>query len=325
MRSALLPLLMLLSVLPARAQNLVPNWSFEEISACPEDLGEIERANGWLTFRGSCDLYHMCGHPDTAGVPRNWNGEQPAASGNAYGGVVTFSDDDGWPFYVREYMGIQLSAPLQIGATYTASLKVSATLSQGDQRLMFASDRIGLLFSTSYFFENDLAPVRGFAQVFSSAVVEDTVGWTAVSGSFVADSAYQYVVVGNFFSDEETAWSLLDPAGIWNYAYYYVDDVCVSSDPHFCHLLSGLGNDAQTPFRVWHDGQAGLLYATGLNGSNVRQIQVYDAVGRLVANAGTGGQDALRIPTRGLAQGVYVVVAERISGGRSAERVFLGR
>ena len=67
MRSAILPFLLLASAQYLHAQNLVPNWSFEEISSCPQDLGEIEKAIAWRTFRGdySCDLYHVCGHADS--------------------------------------------------------------------------------------------------------------------------------------------------------------------------------------------------------------------------------------------------------------------
>lgn len=324
MRSALLLNCLLLLAPRLHAQNLVPNWSFEEISECPDDLDQIERATGWLTFRGSCDLYHVCGHADTTGVPLNWMGEQSPATGLAYCGIVTFSDDDGWPFYVREYLGIQLSSSLQSGVTYTASFKVSATLSQGSQRMMFASDRIGLLFSTAYFFHADLDPVPGYAHVYSATVVEDTLGWTVVSGFFIADSAYQYVVVGNFFTDEETAWTLLDPSGIWNYAYYYVDDVCVSPDPLYCSLQNGLHDADDEPFRVWSDGQ-GLLHAAGLVSEQVYRIHVFDAVGRMVATDRVEGRVSWSMSTASLTQGIYVVVAELSNGSRSAERVFLGR
>lgn len=326
MRSALLLFCIMLLAPRLHAQNLVPNWSFEEISECPDDLDQIERATGWLTFRGSCDLYHVCGHPDTTGVPFNWMGEQSPATGQAYAGIYCFSEDDGWPFSVREYFGIPLLQSLQSGLPYHASLKVNLTLGgSGTQgRFMFASDRMGLLFSTTYFFQADLDPVPGYAHVYSASVVEDTLGWTVISGSFVADSAYQYVVVGNFFTDEETAWTLLDPGGVWNYAYYYVDDVCVSPDPLYCSLLNGLNDTDVEPFRVWYDGQ-GLLHAAGLLSTRVRRVQVFDAVGRMIATDHVEGRESWSMSITSLTPGIYVVVAEHSNGSRSAERVFLGR
>ncbi|MBK7100692.1 MAG: hypothetical protein IPH63_02655 [Flavobacteriales bacterium] len=40
-----------------------------------------------------------------------------------------------------------------------------------------------------------------YARVYFPQILADTVDWTLVSGSFVADSAYRYVMVGNHFSN----------------------------------------------------------------------------------------------------------------------------
>lgn len=333
MRSASLPFLLLVSAQHLRAQNLVPNWSFEEISSCPHEQGDIEKAIGWFAFRGefSCDLYHVCGHPDSCGVPVNMIGEQLPASGQAYAGIHTFSADDGWPWYYREWIGAQLTTPLVVGATYYASLKINLTLGWGTgvpltERCRFANDHTGLLFTTSQWLQVDFDPVPGFAQVFGTEVVEDTVGWTVISGSFVADSAYQYVVVGNFFSDEETSWSLMDPNGTGYMAYYYIDDVCVSSDPQYCAIASGLAIRPRQAFRVWSDLSSGTLHAAGLQGLGVRHISVVDALGRAVApSMAVPGSDTWSVAVSTWASGAYIVVAELDDGNRLAERVFLGR
>jgi hypothetical protein len=331
MRSALLLSCLMLVVPCLRAQNLVPNWSFEEISSCPHYQGEIEKAVGWLTFRGteSCELYHVCGHPDSCGVPWNMYGEQWPSHGDGYAGIHTFSDDDGWPWYTREWIGIQLTEPMVAGATYHASLKVSLALGRGAphvERCRFANDRNGLLFTTTHWVQNDFHPVPGYAQIYGTDVVEDTLGWTVISGSFVADSAYRYVVVGNFFSDEETNWSLMDPNGTGYLAYYYIDEVCVSPDPLYCAQQSGIDGTTTDPFRVWSDASTGSLHVAGLQGSGVLNLWVVDAVGRLVVpQQAVGALDAWSINTSSWANGVYMVAAERSNGSRRAERVFLGR
>lgn len=333
MRSALLPFGLITLVLPMRAQNLVPNWSFEEISSCPQDLGEIEKAIGWVAFRGdySCDLYHVCGHPDSCGVPLNMTGEQLPSNGQAYAGIITFSEDDGWPWYVREWIGAQLTTPLEVGTTYYASLKVNLTLGWGAgfptlDRVLFANDHHGLLFTMSQWLQDDFDPVPGYAHVFGTEVVEDTVGWTVISGSFVADSAYQYVVVGNFFSDEETNWSLMDPNGTNNLTYSYIDDVCVSPDPQYCAIASGLAIRPGQEFRVWSDHSSGTLNAAGLQGLGVERISVVDAIGRSVAQPlAVTGSDSWSVSVSKWASGAYIVVVELDDGSRIAERVFLGR
>lgn len=330
MRSALLLSILLLLVPCVHAQNLVPNWSFEEISECPVYLGEVEKATGWLIFRGneSCDLFHTCGVPPDTSVPGNSLGFQWPASGNAYAGIITYSASEPWPYVAREYFGIELGQPLSIGQQYHCTFKVSRApensfpFSPGGSR--YACNSMGLLFSTDYFFQNDLEPAPGYAHVRSEQVVEDSLNWTTISGSFFADSAYRYVVVGNFFNDEETEAIVANPDGYWNLAYYYVDDVCVSPDPLYCALLSGVHEAADKPFRAWQ-GPEGDLQVAGMLRSGVERIQVVDAVGRMVARQDVHGADTWSMGTHGWAQGAYVVVAERQDGGRLAERVFLGR
>lgn len=329
MRSALLiPTLLVMHCV--QAQNLVPNWSFEQIEECPVYLGEVEKATGWLIFRGSesCDLFHTCSSLAATSVPLNDFGEQVPASGNAYAGLYTFSASEPFPYVAREYFGIELIEPLHVGQQYYATFKVSRApedngpFSAGDLR--YASNNMGLLFSTNYFFQFDLDPAPGYAHVRSELVVEDSLNWTMVSGSFIADSAYRYVVVGNFFNDEETEATLVNPDAYWNLAYYFVDDVCVSPDPLYCQLVSGVEDTPSAAFSVWQ-GEDGALQFAGMQQSGVNVIHVLDALGRGVAQYHVNGQDQGSIGTLGWAQGVYVVQAEQQNGGRLAERVFLGR
>lgn len=329
MRSALLLSCLLLLVPRPRAQNLVPNWSFEEISSCPQYQGEIEKAVGWLSFReeNSCDFFHVCGLPDTTGVPSNAAGWQHASHGNAYAGIHTFSGDDGWLWDYREYIGIELLQPLVVGQAYYATFKLSLTCAGTDLLpavARYAANNHGLLFTMNHWIQGPFDPLPERAHVLSHLVVEDTIGWTMVSGSFVADSAYRYVVVGNFFTDASTDWVVVDPDGSVDLAYYYVDEVCVSPSPLYCTLLSGVHDAAGTPFRVWQGGD-GALQVAGLQGSGVDQVLVLDALGRTLVKQDVRGADTWSTTTQSWAQGVYVVVAERQDGGRIAERVFLGR
>jgi hypothetical protein len=329
MRFALLLAVLMLSP-QLRAQNLVPNWSFEELTSCPHYLGEVEKASGWLIFRGeeSCDLYHVCGVPDTTEVPANWLGYQWPASGSAYAGIYAYAGGDPWPYEGREYFGIELAQPLTVGVEYHATLKVSLTTEYegfGTWRYRYACNNMGLLFSTEYFFEHDLDPVPSRAHVRSAQVIEDTVGWTVISGSFVADSAYRYVVVGNFFGDAETDAVVVEPDGFWNLAYYYVDEVCVSPDPSYCLRYSGVEEGRSSSFRAWHDSVTGSLHVEGLLREGVSTITVLDALGRMVGRLDASGKDDMSISTVDWSQGVYVAVGARADGRRIVERVFLGR
>ena len=57
-------MLLLLSILTGQfafAQNLVPNPSFENYSACPENISEIDFALPWTSTTGATpDYYNSC-------------------------------------------------------------------------------------------------------------------------------------------------------------------------------------------------------------------------------------------------------------------------
>ena len=50
-----------------------------------------------------------------------------------------------------------------------------------------ASNNLGMLFSTNSYSETNPVPVNNFAQFNWPFVVEDTLDWKLISGSFIAD------------------------------------------------------------------------------------------------------------------------------------------
>ncbi len=62
-------------LLPLYSQNLVPNPSFEDLTACPGALAGIcsNNAPPWQcgTSGGSVDYYHSCATNPWVGVPNN--------------------------------------------------------------------------------------------------------------------------------------------------------------------------------------------------------------------------------------------------------------
>lgn len=51
-------------------------------------------------------------------------------------------------------------------------------------------------------------------------------------GAFVSDSLYSHIYIGNFFDDTNVSKTQIKPAAI-DQAYYFIDDVCVSTDSIF--------------------------------------------------------------------------------------------
>jgi hypothetical protein len=210
-------------------QNLVPNPSFEVYDTCPNIgggpyLSQIRYAVGWSSYRVTPDYYNSCA-PDTSNpswsVPSNIYGSQFARTGSAYGGLTT----RGIVSTLREYIGIQLNQTLIQGERYYGSFYVS----KAQRYLTVASNKIGMKVSTvAYAAYSNPAPTDNHAQIYTDSLIQDTMNWVRISGSFIADSAYRYLIIGNFFLDSLTSYIDSDSTG--GYAYYYIDDVYLSTD-----------------------------------------------------------------------------------------------
>jgi hypothetical protein len=212
--------------------NLVPNPSFEDTSYCVTGSGQIQASLGWQSFAESPDYFNPCTQVPNVSVPYNWGGYQQPSSGNAYGALGTYSSAFG-QMNVREFIGTPLSIPLSIGTKYYVSLKVSLSISSAIWTNC-ATNNIGAGFSTvPYHWSTNPLNVTNNPKVYSNSIITDTVNWTTIFGSFTADSAYQYIVLGNLFDDMNTDTLIVD-ASASPYpncaAYYFVDDICVSTD-----------------------------------------------------------------------------------------------
>lgn len=213
----------------ALGQNLVPNADFEDETGCPAQINEVDLASGWSGWGGTPDYFHSCSNLSAPlyGVPNNTRGFQPARSGEAYIGLFTFAN---FSTNMREFVGRELAQPLQPGTTYYVSLWVN----HAEQSLVqFATNNIGVRFSTTPFSQANPDSVNNQAAVFSSSVITDSVNWVVVKGSFVADSAYTHIGIGNYISDSlTTIQNIGGPNTV--YAYYLIDDICVSTDSSYC-------------------------------------------------------------------------------------------
>lgn len=98
------------------------------------------------------------------------------------------------------------------------------------------SNNIGLRLSTVAFLPSNPAPIDNFAHLRSISIISDTANWVQISGSIVADSAYSYLILGNFYDDANTDTTTLTCGTCQNwFSYYLIDDVCVSTDSSLCN------------------------------------------------------------------------------------------
>ncbi len=202
----------------AMAQNLVTNPSFESYLNCNFSQGDADYATGWFkspVFNqppSHADYLNSC--TNFYGVPNNPWGNEAAATGSGYMAITT--KVPGWGQY-RENIYSQLINPLSIGVTYSLTFKLSLC-----DNFQLASDKMGLKFSM---FPN--ISISNSAHLFASTPVTQQNGWTVITGTFTADSAYTYIGVGNFFDDANTTEIITCPSCQQNYNIYYVDDISV--------------------------------------------------------------------------------------------------
>jgi hypothetical protein len=224
------------------SQNLVPNPSFEDTLYCPWGTNQIDASIGWMNFGNSPDYYNTCS-PAGLNVPNSQFGFQYAHSGNGIAGIVTWLNPSNDPAQVnyREYVGSELMSQLTTGQKYYFSFFTNYSGYVNPTYRQVASNKIGLRFTTEAYSMSNKPPLNNFAHLSTDSILNDTVTWIKLSGSFIADSAYNYLAIGNFFDDNNTDTSSFggQPFGGMA-AYYYIDDICVSTDSLYNEVWTGL-------------------------------------------------------------------------------------
>ncbi|MEZ4758330.1 MAG: T9SS type A sorting domain-containing protein [Flavobacteriales bacterium] len=290
------------------AQNLVPNPGFEETDSCTFGLG-LGELHYWYSACGTPDHLQGClPYGSANGLPWNiWTYQQPF-EGNSCAGIFTYDDHSGTEY--REWLMAPLSVTLVPGQTYYCSLRANAAFG-GDipnQMTWLASSNLGILF-TSYDRQwtwGDPQPsALNQAHILYPQILSDTMGWTSVSGSFVADSAYTYLMIGNFFSNTLTdTLYLASPGPTWKaYSYSLVDAVCVSPDPKGCELSQGVDEVRDASPNVYPNPAKDVLVIGNAAGSDA---VVLDMLGRRVWH-GRVGQDHFAVDVGNWARGAYVL------------------
>lgn len=209
--------------------NLVPNPSFENYTACPSNAGEVYKATGWDSYRNSPDYFHTCSSFTQVKAPQSYFGYQLPSTGNAYCGFIAYYGSS----FDREIIGVALTTSMTILQKYFISFLVSR--SDSNYVAGYSINKIGVKFCTV---KPSNVAINNFAHFYTNTIITDTINWTRVFGSFVADSAYKHMMIGNFFDDANTT-IINDGNGV--YGYYFLDDVCLSTDSIFAqNYFTGL-------------------------------------------------------------------------------------
>lgn len=202
-----------------RGQNLVPNSSFEIYDTCPNNQGQVKYCLNWFdpTYSSS-DYFNTCCSNNIAGVPYNFFGHKYPYSGNAYMGFVTYNQLI--PNY-REYISVRTNENLIFNGKYTFSCYISPSsifkFSTNSLGLLLLDDTLGL----NQFFQS---PINIATDTILFYNVSDTTKWTKIEIDFLAKRNASFILIGNFFNDSNTAFSIINPAAP-EACYTYIDSV----------------------------------------------------------------------------------------------------
>lgn len=204
--------------IPASAQNLLSNPNFSSHSSCPYGIAQFYKCDNWYRpSSGTADYLNAC---DTisAGVPRNIFGYQISTS-NAYAGIICYFSSGNY----REYIATDIQS-LHVGSSYRVTVFTSLAENSG-----VGVDGLGVLFFINR--SIDTVRVHNFfttpqVDYTSYGTISDAINWVMLTDTFIADSEYTHLIIGNFKDDASTQIDTLERP-YKPYAYYYIDSVAV--------------------------------------------------------------------------------------------------
>jgi len=283
--------------------NLVPNPSFEDTLGCPNGVPDLDGVcKNWVTFRGTPDYFNTCSNNE--GFYNSW-GYQQAHTGNAYAGILEYASYD---YNWKEQLGVQLISPLIINQKYYLSFYISLAYTYLYANV--ACNKIGALLTTYLYYDpNATSILPNYSTIYTNTIITDTINWTRVSGSFIADSAYQYIIIGSFFDYNHTDTVHLPYQVIPQDCIYYLDDICLTTDSIYNEIWTGL-NEITIDKSI-------ITYPNPSNGdihikSNkiIKEIQITNTIGQTIITENNINSKEINIPKGCLKQGIYIIKIE---------------
>ncbi|HSH66244.1 MAG TPA: gliding motility-associated C-terminal domain-containing protein [Bacteroidia bacterium] len=202
--------------------NLVPNFSFENNSACPTGPDQLANTTDWYSCNAeSPDYFNSCQLvPFSYGIPFTLNGYQQARTGQAFAGIHVFGET---PSPRREYLQVKLNDVLKTDTDYKVTFYVNLANNSS-----VSITQLGAYFSTNAVSDTGSLPLPFTPQILSPAgnYLTDTASWIQISGTYTASGGEQFITIGNFKDDNTTDTLQLTNAPILS--YYFIDDISVT-------------------------------------------------------------------------------------------------
>lgn len=297
------------------SQNLVLNPSFEDTVVCPYSTGNINNAVGWHSSRNTPDYYNSCANINASliGVPTNFAGSQYAFDGNAYVGLGVFRKSIP---NLRECISSQLSGPLTIGTKYYVSGYVSRADTIEGEDWAGSVNKFGFKFTTTARTTSQPISINNFSHVHSDTIFKNKNIWYKVAGSFIADSSYNFIHLGNFYDDANT-----DTFMCPEVAYLYVDLICVSTDSTCSNDITNINSLDFSNNIVISPNPASDLIKLKSTLEDQMQLKIFDTYGSLIYQ--NDFKIDLKVNTCKFPNGIYFLIIE--STGRQLRRKLVVR
>jgi gliding motility-associated-like protein len=295
---AILLFLGIVFVLPSciKAQNLVPDSSFEDYIICPNSYGQIDRLKHWkkvTNHTGTPDYYNTCAVNTLASIPINTLlGDKDVVSGNGYIGLLLFYNIATKEVF-REYVVGKLIEPLKKNTIYKISFIYSVA-----KNGYYITDAFGIYFSNdSIVSENNNKKINVTPQLKMSKLLDKRDTWEKITFTYLAKGGERFFTFGNFNDDNDTK-LVIDGTNGSERIYLFIDDFSVYeyskipsfSLPNDTVICEGdtfklQVNDKYIQNYLWQDGRdssfytitkPGLYYVTASNefGSYTDSINV---------------------------------------------------
>ncbi len=308
--------LLVMSATGGMAQhNLVKNYSFEDHTACPYTRNQIHFAKGWYNpCNGGTDYFHACSYGlSNWWTPYNAGGYQVPHTGVALAGIYLFYG----PEY-REYIGSSLVIELEAMHWYHLTFFVS--LVNGSR---YATDLLGAcVLKDTCICDHTTIPIQHLLEYTPQVcnpkgrVLSDTLAWMEVSGTFRAEGGEKFLIIGDFYRDEDNTLVMVGDPNLYPICGYLVDDVSLVEVDSVNRIP-----DTRRAFRTHvspnpSSDHTWLYFTEALPGEAV--FELFSLTGGLVRKeiipAGTLKYE---VPMSGLAGGLY---GYRISGPGSVSQ-----
>lgn len=250
--------------------NLVPNHSFEDLTDCDLNFGDVPKAVPWQIVDpiNSPDVYNYC---STSGfyVPPAGCQQIDAKDGEGFMGqahLIAWADED---VYVR----LTDTLPWQTDIYVAFSTAPTEKCGFPPVDLCYSNAQ-SLAFSDFAF--QDLSVVLK-----PDTIITNTKEWTTMRTCYRANGTEDYVLIGDYRTGATTRLDC-DTINDQNYTYHYVDEVIVSPFDVVPDTMILCGDEVGQLDATFYD--LPISWSDGMQGA-VREV---DRAGRLIALGDTG-------------------------------------